>query len=102
MGIDANSDIEYGYRVDPTVPVVKFGVNKPVYMPAELLDVMPGQVLRRKTTADETAKMILFSCRSPWANAVSITTVGRDVLGLDGNPKLVSRVSPRMKPWPNH
>ncbi|KAI2621955.1 Piwi-domain-containing protein [Hypomontagnella submonticulosa] len=79
---------KYGYRVDPTVPVVKFGVNKPVYMPAELLDVMPGQVLRRKTTADETAKMILFSCRSPWANAVSITTVGRDVLGLDGNPKL--------------
>ncbi|KAI0382147.1 Piwi-domain-containing protein [Hypomontagnella monticulosa] len=79
---------KYGYNVKPNLPVIKFGVTKPIYMPAELLEVMPGQVLKRRTTADETARMITFACRSPFANATSITTVGRDVLGLDGNPKL--------------
>lgn len=52
--------------------------------------MIEGQVLKRKTNSDETATMITYACRSPWANAVSLSTVGRKVLGLDGNPKLVS------------
>lgn len=59
-------------------------------MPAELLEIIPGQVLRRKTTPEETASMILFACRSPVANATSLTTFGRKCLSLDGNQKLVS------------
>ncbi|KAI1416524.1 Piwi-domain-containing protein [Hypoxylon sp. FL1857] len=79
---------KYGYQVKPKYPVVKFGNARPIYMPAELLEVIPGQVLKRKTTADETAQMILFACRSPVANATSIMSMGRRVLGLDGSPKL--------------
>ncbi|KAI0839762.1 Piwi-domain-containing protein [Hypoxylon sp. FL0890] len=79
---------KYGYQVKPGYPVVKFGNTRPIYMPAELLEVIPGQVLKRKTSPDETAQMILFACRSPFANATSIMSMGRRVLGLDGNPKL--------------
>lgn len=56
---------------------------KPVYMPAEFVEVLDGQPVRRKTTPDETRGMINFSCRSPFANAKSISTYGREVLGLD-------------------
>lgn len=79
---------KYGYQVKPKYPVVKFGNARPIYMPAELLEVIPGQVLKRKTLPDETAQMILFACRSPVANATSIMSMGRKVLGLDGNSKL--------------
>ncbi|KAI8635585.1 Piwi-domain-containing protein [Xylariaceae sp. FL1651] len=74
----------YGYNIDPKYPVVNVGSKvKPVYMPAEFVEVLDGQPLQRKTTADETRGMIDFSCRSPFANATSISTYGRQVLGLD-------------------
>ena len=57
--------------------------NNPVYMPAELVTILDGQPLRRKLTPNETRDMINFSCRSPFANATSISTFGRQVLGLD-------------------
>ncbi|KAI1472880.1 Piwi-domain-containing protein [Daldinia caldariorum] len=78
----------YGLKVDPNLPVIKFGTNRPTYCPAELLEVIPGQPLKRKLTGDETSKMILFACRSPWANATSIMNEGRRCLGLDGNTAL--------------
>ncbi|KAI1380391.1 Piwi-domain-containing protein [Hypoxylon crocopeplum] len=79
----------YGYQVNPTYPLVNVGSKaKPVYMPAELLEVIPGQPLTRKTTPDETAEMITFACRSPWANATSIAEMGRKCLGLDTSQKL--------------
>ncbi|XXG95877.1 hypothetical protein Hte_002149 [Hypoxylon texense] len=80
---------KYGYRVDPNLPVINVGSSQnPSYVPAELLEVIPGQPLSKKTTPDETATMITFACRSPFANATSLVTVGRKTLGLDGNPKL--------------
>ncbi|KAI1095581.1 Piwi-domain-containing protein [Rostrohypoxylon terebratum] len=79
---------KYGYRPNDKYPVVKCGQQKPTYFPAELCQVIEGQLLGRKTTPDETANMILHACRSPWANATSLSTVGRKVLGLEGNPKL--------------
>ncbi|OTB09514.1 hypothetical protein M426DRAFT_50484 [Hypoxylon sp. CI-4A] len=79
---------KYGHTVQ-NYPVIKLGSDlRPVYMPAELLEVIPGQPLARKTTPDETATMITFACRSPFANASSITSVGRQLLGLDNNSKL--------------
>ncbi|KAI0408285.1 Piwi-domain-containing protein [Xylaria palmicola] len=81
----------YGYTVDPNHPVVNVGTKaKPVYMPAEFVEVIDGQPLRRKTTPNETRDMINFSCRSPFANATSISTFGRQVLGLD-DPQVLSR-----------
>lgn len=61
-----------------------------VYTPAELVELIDGQPLRRKLTADETRDMIEFACRSPVANATSIVTTGRSALSLVNNPILVS------------
>ncbi|KAI1122648.1 ribonuclease H-like domain-containing protein [Nemania abortiva] len=81
----------YGYNISPDYPVVNVGTKaKPVYMPAEFVEVLDGQPVRRKTTADETRDMINFSCRSPFANATSISETGRKVLGLD-KPEFLSR-----------
>ncbi|KAJ8126654.1 hypothetical protein O1611_g6984 [Lasiodiplodia mahajangana] len=74
----------YGYSINPEFPLVNVGTKvKPVYMPAEFVQVLDGQPVRRKTTPDETRDMINFSCRSPFANATSISEMGRKVLGLD-------------------
>ncbi|KAI1768597.1 Piwi-domain-containing protein [Hypoxylon sp. FL1150] len=95
MAANAYSSIQeyylkkYGFRVNPDLPVINVGSkHRPTYVPAELLEVYRGQPLQRKTNADETATMITFACRSPFANATSLVTVGRQCLGLDGNPKL--------------
>ncbi len=76
--------------MDRNLPVINIGTTlKPVYMPAELVEVIPGQPLKRKTNPAETAQMILSACRSPFANAMSLTTIGRACLNLDQNSKLV-------------
>ncbi len=82
--------------MNPKYPVVNVGSKvRPVYMPAEFVKVIDGQPLRRKTTPEETRGMINFSCRSPFANATSISTYGRQVLGLD-SPELLSRFGIRV------
>lgn len=83
-------DTGYKYEVSSKLPLINTGTKKkPVYLPAELVEIIPGQALRRKTTPDETRQMIEFSCRSPFANATSIVTKGRSCLGLDNSPWLV-------------
>ncbi|KAK9425192.1 putative Piwi domain-containing protein [Seiridium unicorne] len=78
--------IRYGRQVDPNLPLINTGTKpKPVYTPVELVEIIPGQALRRKTTPEETREMIEFSCRSPFANATSLVATGRSTLGLDNN-----------------
>lgn len=62
--------------------------DKPVFFPAELVEIQPGQRAKAKLTGDETTVMLNFACRTPFANAVSITTDGRQTLELDGNETL--------------
>lgn len=79
----------YGYDVRPNLPAINTGTQAaPVYMPAELVKIVEGQALRRKTTPWETDEMIRFACRSPFANATSINDMGRKTLSLDGNDTL--------------
>lgn len=79
----------YGYDVRPNLPAINTGTQAaPIYMPAELVKVVEGQALRRKTTPGETDEMIRFACRSPFANATSVNDMGRRTLGLDGNDTL--------------
>ncbi|KAI1326725.1 ribonuclease H-like domain-containing protein [Xylariaceae sp. FL0255] len=79
----------YKYTVKPNYPVINVGGQaNPVYMPAELVEIIDGQPLRRKTTADETRDMIQEACRKPKENASSIAGTGREVLGLNGNDAL--------------
>ncbi|KAK8069611.1 eukaryotic translation initiation factor 2C 3 [Apiospora phragmitis] len=81
--------IRYNYTVEPNLPVINTGSrDKPVYIPAEFVTVKPGQAVRRKTTPEETREMIEFTCRSPFANATSIATLGRQSLGLDNSEVL--------------
>ncbi|KAI0168998.1 Piwi-domain-containing protein [Hypoxylon sp. FL1284] len=80
---------KYGYKAQPNLPVVNMKTRqKTDYVPAELLEVIPGQPLRRKTTPNETAEMIKFACRSPFENATSLVEAGRKCLGLDGGSML--------------
>ncbi|KAF7543090.1 hypothetical protein G7046_g10062 [Stylonectria norvegica] len=65
-------------------PLMNLGrPEKPTYYPAEYIEIPAGQTIKAKLTAKETTEMLGFACRSPYANALSITTDGRETLGLD-------------------
>ncbi|KAH7312378.1 QDE2-like protein [Stachybotrys elegans] len=65
-------------------PVLNLGtMDKPSFFPAEVLTIEAGQKVQAKLTGDETTIMLDFACRTPYANALSISTDSRDILGLD-------------------
>lgn len=53
------------------------------YVPAEMIEIQPGQSVKAALTMEETTAMLDFACRSPYANALSISTASRKALGLD-------------------
>ncbi|KAK0125397.1 hypothetical protein ONS95_000586 [Cadophora gregata] len=65
-------------------PVVNVGNKEhPMYLPAEVCVVLPGQPIGRRLSPAQTQEMITFACRKPWENANSIVGDGRAVLGLN-------------------
>lgn len=62
---------------------------KPIYLPAEMCEVLPGQVSRAKLDPDQTALMINFAKRDPGANAVFIVEEGREALEYTSPLKLM-------------
>ncbi|POR35180.1 Protein argonaute 18, partial [Tolypocladium paradoxum] len=65
-------------------PLVNLGrADKPTLFPAELIEIQPGQSVKAKLTMNETTAMLDVACRSPYANALSISTDARKTLGLD-------------------
>ncbi|KAL6409509.1 hypothetical protein AUP68_05884 [Ilyonectria robusta] len=65
-------------------PLLNMGsADKPTYVPAEFVEIQPGQSVKAKLMPRETTDMVNFACRSPYANAFSITNDGRGALGLD-------------------
>ncbi|KAF4992825.1 hypothetical protein FDECE_13611 [Fusarium decemcellulare] len=65
-------------------PVLNLGrADKPTFVPAEFVEIQPGQSVKAKLTSRESTEMVNFACRSPYANALSITTDARETLGLD-------------------
>ncbi|VUC20833.1 unnamed protein product [Clonostachys rosea] len=58
---------------------------RPVFFPAELITLIPGQSVKAKLMADETTKMLNLACQRPDVNATAILTAGRTTLGLDNN-----------------
>ncbi|KAH7175582.1 ribonuclease H-like domain-containing protein [Dactylonectria macrodidyma] len=65
-------------------PLLNMGsADKPTYYPAEFVEIQPGQSVKAKLMPKETTDMVNFACRSPYANAFSITNDGRGALGLD-------------------
>ena len=75
------------------LPVVNVGTrDNPTYFPPEVCVVLPGQSLRTKLNAAQTAEMIQIAVRKPHENAKSIVGDGVNTVGLlpQVNPKLVS------------
>lgn len=80
---------KYGIDFDAKLPLVNLGrPDKPLYVPAERCTIIGGQSVRSKLSGEETTLMLDFACRSPFANALSISTESRSALGLDENPTL--------------
>jgi hypothetical protein len=84
---------EHNTPINPGLPLINLGTKgKPVYYPAELCYVIPGQPVKTKLLPAEQDAMIKFACRKPAENATSIITSGRELLALKDNKLLVSRL----------
>lgn len=71
-------------QLRPDNPVVNVGNgDHPMYLPAEVCLVLPGQNIKRRLSPEQTQSMIRFACRGPDQNALSIVSDGKAVLGLD-------------------
>ena len=75
------------------LPVVNVGNHEqPIYLPAEVCHVLPGQACKQKLSPGQTEQMIRCAVRDPKDNVESIVEDGPRTLGLiaSGNKKLVS------------
>ncbi|KAL1601574.1 hypothetical protein SLS60_006489 [Paraconiothyrium brasiliense] len=76
----------------PELPVVNCGNRKnPMYLPAEVCIVIPGQPSRAKLDSRQTQEMIRHAVRKPWDNAASIVQQGLTTVGLDANSNIFIR-----------
>jgi eukaryotic translation initiation factor 2C len=79
----------YHINVEPGLPLINVGTStKPIYIPAEFCELVPGQPLKARLSPQDQDAMIQFACRPPPANASSITTAARSLLALDNNKLL--------------
>lgn len=77
----------------PEYPVVNVGnKGKPIYLPPEVCEVLPGQGRGAKLKASQTRKMITFSNQQGYKNANLIVSKAVSAIGLKSNenPALVS------------
>lgn len=76
---------KYKKTVKPNLPLVATGTPKnTLYFPAEFCRAVKDQNSTGRLNAQESTNMINFACRSPFSNAESITTKGRELLSLTG------------------
>ena len=59
--------------------------EKPVWIPPELCEVMPGQAFRGKLSEQQTAKITLVAARGPGENARRIVNGANRVIEFQGN-----------------
>ncbi|EXJ96083.1 hypothetical protein A1O1_01209 [Capronia coronata CBS 617.96] len=65
------------------LPVVNVGTTgNPIYLPAEVCEIIPGQPFRGILSDKQLQEMNSFAIRSPKENALSITTGGAQLLGF--------------------
>lgn len=85
----------------PDDPCVNLGTKeKPVFVPPELCEVVPGQQYNKKLDGNQTSRMLQFAVRKPAENARRIVDQGAKMMGLSlTNPNLLEfgvKVDPRM------
>jgi eukaryotic translation initiation factor 2C len=87
------TDCDAAYNIvlkHPELPVVNCGTReKPMYLPAEVCIVVPGQSSKAKLNGSQTQRMIGHAVRKPWENAASIVGQGIGTVGLDANTNLL-------------
>ncbi|PIL23418.1 Argonaute [Ganoderma sinense ZZ0214-1] len=59
--------------------------NRPVYLPAEICEIVPGQAYRSKLDAEQTTAMMKAACNQPAFNGKAITNEAFKDLGLRPN-----------------
>ena len=59
--------------------------DRPILLPAEICEIVPGQAYRGKLDADQTAAMIKVACNPPGFNGNAIVNQGFEELGLRAN-----------------
>lgn len=83
----------YGIRLDnERLPVVNVGSKaNPVYLPAQVCEVMVGQKASVKLEAEQTSRMISFAIRrpAPAQNALSIAQEGLSMVGMSRDNRLL-------------
>ncbi|OQE42916.1 hypothetical protein PENCOP_c003G05851 [Penicillium coprophilum] len=68
------------------MPVVNVGTReRPVYLPMEVCEVVPGQPYKPDPATILRQNMIKFSCRQPPQNYASIMSEGLDIMGISGD-----------------
>jgi eukaryotic translation initiation factor 2C len=63
--------------------------KNPMYLPAEVCIVVPGQPYGSKLSPAQTQQMINYAVRKPWDNASSILNQGIATVGLDVNTNAI-------------
>jgi hypothetical protein len=87
----ANSDAAYGRVLQhPELPLLNCGNREnPMYLPAEVCIVLPGQPSKSKLDGTQTQQMIRHAVRKPWENAAAIVAEGVQTVGLDENSNVL-------------
>ncbi|KAM0362011.1 hypothetical protein ACHAPK_011567 [Fusarium culmorum] len=71
---------------DIQLPLVNCGNrDNPMYLPAEVCVVLPGQPSKSKLDSAQAQHMIRHAVRKPWENAAAIVREGVQTVGLDEN-----------------
>ncbi|CZR42761.1 putative argonaute like post-transcriptional gene silencing protein QDE-2 [Fusarium proliferatum ET1] len=77
---------------NPQLPLVNCGNRgNPMYLPAEVCIVLPGQPSKSKLSVNQAQQMIRHAVRKPWENANSIYNEGLKTVGLDENTNILLR-----------
>jgi hypothetical protein len=75
---------------DPQLPLVNCGNrDNPMYLPAEVCLVLPGQTSKSKLDSAQAQHMIRHAVRKPWENAAAIVREGVQTVGLDENTNVL-------------
>ncbi|XWW92784.1 hypothetical protein V2A60_000711 [Cordyceps javanica] len=79
---------------EPQLPLINCGNrDNPMYLPAEVCFVLPGQPSKSKLDGTQTQQMIRHAVKKPWENAALIIKEGVQTVGLDENINMLLRSS---------
>lgn len=80
---DFNRGLAYNRMLEKDLPVVNLGSGRePVYFPADVCLVLPGQNYRSALDPRQMQQMMNFAVRKPGPNARSIVEQGLPTVGL--------------------